>query len=104
MDVSERLKEGRVLLRDAYFALNGNLFDKSLTQRIHKYLNACEPHKGPIYVPDAWEIEAEKYHKRECAKCQKVVYCKLCGDPISVGVCENCVPEIIAENSKGKKS
>lgn len=48
---------------------------------------------GPIYVPDAWEKEAEKYHQRECVKCQKVAYCEKCGDPISVGYCENCIPE-----------
>lgn len=36
---------------------------------------------------------AESYHQKQCVKCQKVVYCELCGDPISVGVCCNCVPE-----------
>lgn len=97
MDVSERLKEAQILLRDAYFAINGNLFDNSLTRRMIKYLDTCEPPKGPIYVPDVWEKEAEKYHQRECAKCQKVVFCELCGDPISVGVCENCIPDILSD-------
>jgi hypothetical protein len=55
---------------------------------------------GPIYVPDAWEKEvdriAESYHAKKCAECKKTTQkCLLCGDPITVGVCENCVPEII---------
>jgi hypothetical protein len=57
---------------------------------------------GPIYVPDAWEKEvdriAESYHAKKCVHCQKIVYCELCGDPIMVGVCENCVPEIITDD------
>ena len=96
-DISNRLSEAEKLLRESYSAINGSPFDNSLTRRILKYLDACESPKGPIYVPDAFEIEAEKYHKRECVKCQKVVYCELCGDPISVGVCENCVPDILSD-------
>lgn len=105
MKASEKLKMAEVLLRESCSAIQVGLFDNSLTNRIIHYLNlpdADEERKvsghGPIYVPDAWDREAERYaqvyHTTECSKCLRVqqTKCVLCGDPIIIGVCENCAP------------
>jgi len=34
------------------------------------------------------------YHAKKCSECKKTIKCDCCGDPIKVGVCENCVPGI----------
>ena len=37
---------------------------------------------------------AESYHAKKCAECDHTVWCATCGDPITIGVCENCVPDM----------
>lgn len=44
----------------------------------------------------AFTAFAASYHAKKCAENARVPpKCALCGDPIIVGVCENCAPEII---------
>lgn len=49
----------------------------------------------------AYDIQqyAESYHAKKCAKCDHTVWCEFCGDPITIGVCENCVPDMFNDDN-----
>lgn len=45
-------------------------------------------------------INFGSYHDKKCAECKHTVWCSHCGDPITIGVCENCVPDMFDNNHK----
>lgn len=57
---------------------------------------------GTDYVESILRKYAESYHAKKCAECKHTVWCATCGDPITIGVCENCVPDMFSDDNTPK--